>query len=334
MAQLENRFAWSASRGKTLDDCHRRYFNTYYGSWNGWRAPPDSPPAQLYLLKKMDSRFAWSGHVAHATISKAVDQLLKGKTPSEAEALEEAHELMRDQWKASAARAKAKAPAKALRQFNGWKFYGLLEHELGLQVADDEWRRIWLRTEAQLRWWFRSDWPRLIGALPRDAVLLTDEGDFDRNRFAFDDTHVLSSPDFAFLGANGEAIAVDWKGGRPDGAHVNQVTGYGQQLLERFGAPIERTRLVLVYLGRGDVDQQLSPERAEAWQTSTRASIRTMRELLVDPAKNQAKPVEAFAMTRDRDKCRFCCFRRRCGREEGADHGTAVDPDAEPTPEK
>lgn len=329
-AQLENVFAWSASRGKTIAECKRKYFNTYYGSWGGWHAPAESPPAQLYLLKKLDSRWAWSGHVAHAFVGRTVEQLLKGRDVAEAETLEEARHLMRGQFSASRARARERAPAKALQQFNGWKFYGLLEHELGTLVTDDEWRRIWSRTELALRWWFRSDWPALIRSLPREAVLLTDDGDFAKNRFAFDDTHVLSSPDFAFMASNGDAIAVDWKAGRPDSSHVTQLTGYGEQLLDRFGAPYERTELALVYLGRGDVTQRLDADRAGAWREQTRASIATMRELLDDPAKNKPRPVEYFPMTNDRDRCRFCQYRKRCGRVEGGDSGAEVPEDVAP----
>lgn len=318
---LENVFAWSASRGKTLDECKRKYFNTYYGSWGGWSAPIDSPAAQLYLLKKLDSRWAWSGHVSHAFIGRAVDQLLKGRDVSEAETIEEARLLMRGQLRASRHRAAAREPAKSLQQFNGWKFYGLLEHELRTPVSDDEWRNIWSRTEVALRWWFRSDWPALIKSLPRDAVLLTDDGDFTKNRFALGDTHVLSSPDFAFMASNGDAIAVDWKAGRPDPSHLAQVTGYGDQLLERFGAPHERTELVLVYLGRGEQQQRLDAPQAEAWRESTRSSIATMRQLLADPATNKPRDLEAFPLTSERGRCRFCQYRVRCGRVEGGDSG-------------
>lgn len=335
MGELTNVFSWSASRGKTLDECARKYFFTYYGSWNGWRAPADSPPAQLYLLKKLDSRWAWSGHVAHAIIGDAVKQLLKGREVSEAEQLERAHETMRSDFRLSVQRARARAPAKALRTLAGQKFFGLLEHELGLRVSDDDWRAIWLRTESQLKWWFRSSWPADVSAMglmgeDGDPVLFTDDGDFQKNRFDFGDTHVLSSPDLAFIEPDGTAVAVDWKGGRPDHSHVAQVTGYGEQLLQRFGAPPERTKTLLVYLGRGEVEQPLRADLLDDWKAKTAASIGRMRELLAKPAENRPKPIEAFAMTRDEGKCRFCQYRRRCDRFDGTDAGEAPATGPEP----
>lgn len=324
MGDLVNKFAWSATRAKALAECARLYWFLYYGSWGGWRAPPESPPAQLYLLKKLDTRWAWSGHVTHALIGEAVKKLLKGHDVSEAEQLERAHQTMRRDFKMSRDRAVSKAPAKKLRILAGQAFFGLLEHELRLEVPDSEWRAAWERTEAQLRWWHRSSWPddlRAMAAVEPSPVLFTDDGNFEANRFAFDDTHVLSSPDFAFIGPEGDSVAVDWKGGKPRHEHVAQVTGYGAQLGERFGAPPERVRSLLVYLGRGEVEQQLDAARLDDWREKTRASIAAMRELLVDPAKNRPKPIEAFAMTRDEGKCRFCAFRRRCDRFDGTDAG-------------
>lgn len=332
MAEITNRFAWSASRGKSLDECARQYFFTYYGSWNGWRAPAESPPAQLYLLKKLDSRWAWSGHVAHAVIGDAVKQLIKGRDVSEAEQLERAHETMRRDFQLSRARARGRLPARTLRTLAGQKFYGLLEHELGTPVSDDDWRAIWLRTESQLRWWFRSSWPEDLKSMAKidpSPVLLTDDGNFDVNRFAFDDTHVLSSPDLAFMAPDGDSVAVDWKGGRPRHEHVAQVTGYGAQLGERFGAPPERVTSLIVYLGRGEVEQQLSPVLLGDWREKVRGSIRRMRELLADPAANKPKPIEAFPMTSDAGKCKWCAFRRRCDRFDSTDPGEKpADPDA------
>jgi len=44
-----------------------------------------------------------------------------------------------------------------------------------------------------------------------------------------------------------------------------------------------------------------------------RESIRGMKELLDDPARNQASP-ERFPLLEARDPCRRCPFRRPCGR--------------------
>lgn len=338
MAELTNVFAWSASRGKSLEECARQYFFTYYGSWNGWRAPAESPPAQLYLLKKLDTRWAWSGHVAHAVIGDAVKALLKGRDVSEAEQLERAHATMRRDFNLSRDRARARAPAKALRTLAGQKFFGLLEHELGLPVSDDEWRAIWKRTESQLQWWFRSHWPSTLASFGDEgpgagAVVFTDDGDFSKNRFAFDDTHVLSAPDLAFLAPNGDAVAVDWKGGKPRHEHVAQVTGYGEQLGHSIGAPPDRVTTLLVYLGRGEVEEQLNAEKLEDWRGKVRRSISSMRSLLADPATNKPKPIEAFPLTSDVGRCRFCAFRRRCDRFNPGDAGDEKPADVpEPAP--
>ena len=38
MGDLANEFSWSRSRDATFQDCKRKYFYHYYGSWGGWEA--------------------------------------------------------------------------------------------------------------------------------------------------------------------------------------------------------------------------------------------------------------------------------------------------------
>jgi hypothetical protein len=38
MPELTNDFSWSRSRDNTFQECKRRYYYHYYGSWGGWEA--------------------------------------------------------------------------------------------------------------------------------------------------------------------------------------------------------------------------------------------------------------------------------------------------------
>src|SRR5512138_3464475 len=73
MAQLTNDFTWSKSRHEKFEECLRAYYYQYYGSWGGWEAAHGSEVRELYVLKKLSSRWQWAGSVVH----DALKQLLR-----------------------------------------------------------------------------------------------------------------------------------------------------------------------------------------------------------------------------------------------------------------
>src|ERR671927_294507 len=68
MAELTNDFTWSKSRHEKFGECLRAYYYQYYGSWGGWEAAPGSRERELYVLKKLSSRWQWAGSVVHGAI--------------------------------------------------------------------------------------------------------------------------------------------------------------------------------------------------------------------------------------------------------------------------
>ena len=73
MAQITNELSWSHSRRNTFEECQRKYFYHYYGSWEGWLRTASSRQKELYLHKKLTNRWMWMGTVVH----KAIEYLLK-----------------------------------------------------------------------------------------------------------------------------------------------------------------------------------------------------------------------------------------------------------------
>src|SRR5690606_9490976 len=70
MAKLENRFSWSKSRHEKFEACLRQYYYQYYGSWGGWERGAPAEPRELYMLKKLTIRHAWSGTAVHDAIKR------------------------------------------------------------------------------------------------------------------------------------------------------------------------------------------------------------------------------------------------------------------------
>jgi hypothetical protein len=72
MADLQNEFSWSKSRHDKFAECRRAYFYAYYGSWGGWEAPGGSEVRELYVLKKLSTRFQWAGSVVHDALKQVL----------------------------------------------------------------------------------------------------------------------------------------------------------------------------------------------------------------------------------------------------------------------
>ena len=99
MADLQNEFSWSTSRHEKFVECRRAYYYAYYGSWGGWEAAPGSSVRELYVLKKLSSRWQWAGSVVHEAIRQLLERAkLRGEfTPVDA-LVQRTRERARAQW--------------------------------------------------------------------------------------------------------------------------------------------------------------------------------------------------------------------------------------------
>lgn len=77
--RLTNEFSWSFSRHGTFSECQKKYWYTYYGSWEGWPKTPydsrqsvDPLAAHLYTLKQIKHLPMFLGTCVHETIEEAL----------------------------------------------------------------------------------------------------------------------------------------------------------------------------------------------------------------------------------------------------------------------
>ena len=86
-SRLLNSCSWSSSRESTFSECKKKYWYTYYGSWDGWpiyyndpRGTKVDPLAEyLYMLKNMQPLVVYVGSVVHKVI-ETVLRSLSGKS--------------------------------------------------------------------------------------------------------------------------------------------------------------------------------------------------------------------------------------------------------------
>jgi hypothetical protein len=305
---LQNEFSWSKSRHERFAECRRAYFYTYYGSWGGWEAEHGTAIRELYVLKKLSSRWQWAGSVVHGSLKHVLQAArATGNFWPLEKALDRTHARARSEWAAS-------------REKSYWReasrIVGLVEHEYGEAVPGADWKRLYEQVvEGSLRAFYRSPTLERIRAVPRDRWLSVDELD----SWDFEGTKIWVAVDFAYRDADERVQILDWKTGKERKVDHTQVAIYSLYAQGKWGVPADRVLGGLVYLapdGSAEAEEVVVAADANilsACQTEMRGSIATMRSLLADPARNVASEA-SFPRLAERDACRRCPFRRPCGR--------------------
>jgi hypothetical protein len=325
MAELQNEFSWSKSRHERFAECRRAYFYTYYASWGGWEAEHGTAVRELYVLKKLSSRWQWAGSVVHGTLKRMLQAAKATGTfwPLE-KTLERTRSKARSEWGWSRDKSYWREPSQIV---------GLVEHEYGEVVPDAEWKRIYEEViEGSLRAFYASPLLEELRRVPREQWLSVDELD----SWEFEGTKIWVAVDFAYRDADGRVHILDWKTGKERGVDHTQVGIYALYAQRKWSVAPEEVRGGLVYLappahpepvegragpakpGNGSPGGEVVPVRADAGalldcQGKMRSSIAAMRAMLLDPAKNAAVE-ETFPRPAEREACRRCAFRRPCGR--------------------
>lgn len=305
MPELQNEFSWSKSRHEKFEECRRAYYYQYYGSWGGWEADPGSLTRELYVLKKLSSRWQWAGSVVHEAIRQL---LMHARISREFLPLEE---ILRQML------TRARAQWASSREKSYWReasrITGLVEHEYGEPVTDGEWKRIWNDViEGSLRVFYSSQAFEGLRRVPIQRWLTVDELD----SWIFEGVKVWVAIDFAYRDSDERIHLLDWKTGREREVDHTQVGIYALYARQKWGVSEDAVVGGLVYLGsnHGDrVDVQANDRALAGCQEQMRQSIAAMRAVLDDPARNRAS-VERFPQLADPDGCRRCPFRRPCGR--------------------
>ena len=312
-APLENRYSWSKSRADIFGGCQRRYYLHYYAYWGGW--DESAPPRQrrLYVLRRLSSKEQWAGVAVHEAIARALLRLSRGRRFEITRTLEETRLRMRAEFRGS-------------REGLYWrvrKGFGLVEHEYGDPITNEQWKANWDLVERCLRGF--ADSPAFARI---EASDLTRWKPIDKlDSFQVDGVDVWAAPDFAYFTADDRLEIIDWKTGAARDTDKFQLAGYAAFAEAKWGVPPERVTATLAYLARGETtDVPIDAGAVARFRDEARASMARMRATLADPAKNVAGPEDSYPRTEERWRCRGCSFRSECwegGRVPADDDATS-----------
>jgi hypothetical protein len=299
MADLVNEFSWSRSRDNTFQECRRRYFYRYYGSWGGWAADAAPDIRRLYVLKQLGSRQMWGGRVVHDAVEMALHVYRDGRDVPVEPFVADVLERMRAEWRSSRDGRYRESP----------KTVALFEHEYGVPLKREAWQALSRNVTTCLRNFFRLP---LLAAIRKTAPEHWSIEHWSKV-FDFEGTAVWIAPDFGFWTDEGRLQLVDWKtGGFDPDAAAFQLGCYALYAREVLGVEPARVDLLEANLREPAVTPVLWDDaRLERIREQIRLSIRSMKAYLADPATNGAR-IEDFERTEELRLCRWCNFRAVC----------------------
>lgn len=295
-------WSWSFSRQQTLASCPRRYYYNYYGSHNGWEAEATVEASLAYRLKKLTNLYLVLGDALHKSAYHMVERVVGGKgLPSPDFVEEEIRRQLRRVWKSS----RDQGDLFCVRPN---RVDMLQEFYYQMEISQETLAKINGRISQVARAIVESTVWEELGA--RGVELISCE-EFDT--FMIDDTPVYAVPDLLYKSSQGRWMIVDWKTGDEIEDNQDQVALYALYVQRKHGVPADLITARLEYLNF-PLEKRLdfAPEDLQVVEDAARASIKKMRDLLTDPARNIPKSKEAFALTESRGLCPWCNFYELC----------------------
>ena len=161
MADLQNEFSWSKSRHEKFKECRARLLPRVLRELGRLEGAHGSDVREIYVLKKLSSRWQWAGSLVHDALKRALSRAkVAGELPPLDRLLEQTRAKARAEWASSREKSYWREPSRIV---------GLVEHEYGEPVADAEWKRLYEQViEGSLRAFYASPLLEEIRRTPRE----------------------------------------------------------------------------------------------------------------------------------------------------------------------
>lgn len=330
--KLANALSWSFSRYNTFTECQKRYWYTYYGSWEGWPKTPfddrneiDSLAQYLYMLKQMQTIPTLTGSCVH----EVIEEELKSKMPPNTREKPEAAALVH-RGKQRFLDCIAEVKSEAWR-ISPKKYSNLFEYyyrtpgsdPFSVDVIDAALQKI----ERCLTNWISSP----IGAMiydPRADWVSVEEF----TTFSLNTCSLIVIVDFIMrwkVAGQPMTILFDWKTGQEADKTIDQLYSYAIYAHRVLHVPYDAIILSPFYLAQNSYtkigakqQEPLELARVEALERTIVAGCAAMKEKLPIEAPvgiEQQPDPKSFTYTSDRRLCARCSFRELCNKCEYCD---------------
>ena len=302
--EFKNEFSWSFSRDNLFNECKRKYYYNYYGSWEGWKKDSiDEVTRTLYVLKNLVNRKIWKGDAVHKEISRVLKSFeTTGMISSFETSVKRTTQIMREEFKFSKEK-KYWSTDKSLRKVNA-----LFEHEYEMGVSDQEWIDNYNEVIKCLKNFHNSEIADELKNIGTDSIITIDS--ITPTPFDFNGEIIYVNLDLAYR-VDDEVKIVDWKTGSAE-SNPLQFVVYVFHTNETLGTPLNK--LTVIEYNLQDNKQYIHKfNEKEILETKEYidSSMSKMKSYLYDPLNNSAE-ISEFPRTEDDWKCAYCNFKKIC----------------------
>ncbi|HBF33009.1 TPA: hypothetical protein DDW35_00460 [Candidatus Sumerlaeota bacterium] len=296
---FRNKFSWSFSRHKTFNECLRRYYYTYYGSWGGWNEDGPEEARLAYRFKCMTSMPMWLGDLVH----RMAERILSDASNAELNSLESYQKQLRHwmntEYIKSVEKKWAKSPKHNLNLF---------EHYYGTEIDAENRAAAREKVFRCLEHFLCSPlFERLTRLKPAEWKSIE-----KLDSFEVEGAPVYVKIDCATQ-ADGVLSIYDWKTGAVTTDTETQLACYARYAFERWHVPLDKQRLISYYLDANEVQEHIpSADELVEVKDFIIASMGQMIERLDSGMRDNKASITNFPMTETQWVCKRCFFRELC----------------------
>jgi len=306
MGKLEQTFAWSESRVRTLRECRRKYHLYYNVSWEGWLGHAPQEKRRAYTLKNMTNLPMFAGSIVHNIIERIIrDARETGKWMPLQEAQKIGVQALRRGWIDSTQKRWEASPKN---------YVNLEEHFYGMEIDKGRTDTYKQKVLTCLKTFYDCPLFQIIKSLKQEDWLSLEE--FQRFKMKTGE-EVTVKIDCGFR-HNGKIYLLDWKTGKVSGSAIDQLVTYAMYAIKMGWAKKPQDIVIVpVYLAMfSEIGEDAMPELNVTMDMMKRQAkiISDEYPMLVEAFDKRSDTI-FFKRTDDEHKCRRCQFRDMC---EGA----------------
>lgn len=303
MGKIEQTYAWSNSRVKTLRECRWKYYLTYFEAWEGWLGSAPQNKQRAYMLKNMTNLSMWVGSIVHDIIE---DIITVGRKTGEWKKLQQAQhdgiQALRKGWKQSKEKRWQHSPKQNIN---------LAEHFFREEIDPEKLAGFKQKVLKCLKAFYDMPLFEIMKNLPKDAFLtIEDFATFELK--TGEKVAIKIDTGFRF---DGKVYLLDYKTGRVSDSVIDQLTSYAMYALKKKWADKPEDIVVIpVYLAAfAKIGEQATPYLDVTMDHMRRQVSIIIAEypLLAEAFKNKDDP-SYFSRTDNEKACEKCFFREDC----------------------
>ena len=301
--------SWSISKMKTLENCERDYYYTYYGSHNGWIYTSTDEQKIAWRLKKLTNLWMCFGEVVHKEIRGIINICKKDKTKF----------MNATRFNEITLNKLRNIIRESIHKYNTkeWDEYPkgimLQEYYYGDKISKQIGNELKERLSQCINSFYVSK--SFEDILKSETVIIENDEDIFSS-INYDSLKVYSKIDLLYKDYDGYYVIVDWKTGKVSESDKEQLLVYAWYVIEQYNVHYSKIKGRIEYLLDGHAEEVIfKPEDIQFIKEKVSNDLKIINYYLDDAILNKPKEKEVFQKTLKKYKCENCKFKLLCNNE-------------------